>query len=88
MLLRFFTAVLVGALIGGCSGTPTGSYAVPQQRRDGEHRLTRSNPISHVVVIVQENRSFDNLFQFFPERTPSHGATVFTALKCRFNPLC
>ena len=31
-----------------------------------EHRHASSSPITHVVVIMQENRSFDNLFHGFP----------------------
>src|SRR5579864_8568676 len=29
-------------------------------------RKHKTTPITHVVVIIQENRSFDNLFQGFP----------------------
>ena len=31
-------------------------------------RAARSTPISHVIIIIQENRSFDNLFATFPRR--------------------
>jgi phospholipase C len=35
--------------------------------RPQAHRLaTTANPITHIVLIVQENRSFDNLFATFP----------------------
>ena len=38
------------------SGGPTGSYVVPA----GDHK------IKHVIVIMQENRSFDSYFGTFP----------------------
>ena len=31
------------------------------------HRGSGSSPIQHVIIIVQENRSFDNLFATFPK---------------------
>jgi phospholipase C len=30
------------------------------------HRPAQSSPIQHVVIVMQENRSFDNLFQGYP----------------------
>jgi phospholipase C len=46
--------------------------------RDAEHRRSRRGhlqwPIEHVVVVVQENRTVDNLFQFLPgANTQSYG---------------
>ncbi|MBV8721281.1 MAG: hypothetical protein JO277_03965, partial [Candidatus Eremiobacteraeota bacterium] len=56
--MKRFAVVLSAALIAGCSGSlsPTSQSALP-------HRLgnvSGSNQIKHVVIIVQENRSFDN----------------------------
>ncbi|HLY03900.1 MAG TPA: alkaline phosphatase family protein [Candidatus Cybelea sp.] len=39
----------------------------------GKHHTTGSSPIQHIVIIVQENRSFDNLFATFPG---ARGATT------------
>ena len=52
---------------GRVSGGPTGSYLVPA----GIHK------IKHVVVIMQENRSFDNYFGTFPgaDGIPMSGGT-------------
>jgi phospholipase C len=53
------------ALAAGCSpfSQATGNPVVSPY----PHRLgTSSNPIQHVVIIIQENRSFDNLFQGYP----------------------
>ena len=57
------------ALLAGCGGA---SLSLPQPMRDIRHRGTGSSPIQHVVLIIQENRSFDNLFAKFPG---AHGAT-------------
>jgi phospholipase C len=77
-LSRAFAAILVLALFG-CGGggasapIPTGNLTVRKQASD---------VIKHVVVIVQENRSFDNLFQGFPgadtvaSGTASDGTTI------------
>jgi phospholipase C len=62
--------LVLAMLVAGCSGTwvpnaaagrrvsggPTGSYVVP----DGIHK------IRHVIVIMQENRSFDGYFGTYP----------------------
>ncbi|MGC2361812.1 MAG: hypothetical protein WA428_05750, partial [Candidatus Cybelea sp.] len=55
-------ALIVAALgIAGCSfgGSANGSYApVPAKRVSSG----KSSPIKHVIVVIQENRTFDNLF--------------------------
>src|SRR5580704_2367156 len=55
------------ALLAACStqsSTPTVPVATRQAQR--AHQRTGSNPIQHVVVIVQENRTVDNIFNGFP----------------------
>lgn len=77
------TAVVFACMLAGCGGgggtSPTTPPATappvtsPKSARD---------VIKHVVVILQENRSFDNLFQGFPgadtvaSGTASNGSTV------------
>src|SRR5438105_8089460 len=61
------TALLVGMLV--CPrgwGQEINSQAAGQQVRTG------STPIQHVVFLIRENRSFDNLFGTFPN---ANGAT-------------
>ena len=52
---------LAGALLIGCAnGTPSSTPTPPNQIP------TASSTIKHIVIIMQENRSFDNLFNGFP----------------------
>jgi phospholipase C len=59
-----------------CSSGPS---AVPLRQSEGEngaaHRTTRlTTPIKHVVFIVQENRSFNNIFKGYPgAKTAKYG---------------
>ncbi|MBV9720101.1 MAG: hypothetical protein JOZ77_12340 [Candidatus Eremiobacteraeota bacterium] len=62
-------------LLSSCSGvTPGGTSAVSlSQQRESLNSGSGSSPIGHIVIIVQENRTFNNLFATFPGAT---GATV------------
>src|SRR6185437_8878754 len=44
----------------------------------------QSNPIKHIVYIVKENRTFDNLFGTFPG---ADGATTYTDPNGKVHPL-
>jgi phospholipase C len=70
-----FVLLVVSAAVVACSsdGNFGSSPALPQTR----HRSSPSTPIAHVVVIIQENRSFDNLFSTFPG---ANGTTVGEAI--------
>src|SRR5580693_270811 len=63
LMIRRLAAALAVAFASGCSApfsqTPAGASIAPGVVR----RAASSNPIKHIVIIVQENRSFDNLFQ-------------------------
>jgi len=66
-LARRAAALLVAFGLGGCSFTS--QSALPNMRSGAAlARLsgTGAGKITHVVYIVQENRSFDNLFQGYP----------------------
>ncbi|HEV3153819.1 MAG TPA: alkaline phosphatase family protein [Candidatus Baltobacteraceae bacterium] len=58
--------------LAGCAGASHGSSLpavftrTPAHTAGALHRAGTVNPIQHVVIIVQENRSFDNLFNGFP----------------------
>jgi phospholipase C len=80
--MRFFPAKtraaplgLMLAFIAGCSGNTAVSPVPPgAQKRVAMHRHASSNKIQHIVIIIQENRSFNNLFYGFPEaKTVKYG---------------
>jgi phospholipase C len=62
------SAVAVSLALGACSG---GSSSLPGALSLARHH-SGGSPIAHVVLIVQENRSFDDLFALFPG---ANGAT-------------
>ena len=70
-LLSVFISFYAAAALVSCT---SGYASVPslQPWAFGKPNGT-SQKIQHVVLIVQENRSFDNLFATFPR---AHGATV------------
>ncbi len=49
-------------LAAACSG---GSTAIPSSPITVPHQSSSGSPIQHVILIVQENRSFDNFFDCF-----------------------
>ena len=61
-------AAAVALLFCACNGG--GVSSVPA----GAASLARANKIQHIVIVVQENRSFNNLFYGFPgARTATYG---------------
>jgi phospholipase C len=63
-LARLGLALLAGVAIAGCGGssTPGGVQALPAIH----HLASSTSPIQHVIIVIQENRSFDDLFATFP----------------------
>jgi phospholipase C len=59
---RWLLPAALAAIAAGCGGGRGGS-AIPA---DPPSRAPRDSPITHVVIIVQENRTVDNLFYGFP----------------------
>ncbi len=60
-----FTAALAAALgLAACGGTIT-SGGLPLAFAQAKHG-TGSGYLQHVVIVIQENRSFDNFFSTFP----------------------
>jgi phospholipase C len=65
---------LAGATLAGCTGGPGSMLGVPQARDD---RQRTKSPIKHVVIIVQENRTFND---FFATYSGADGTTVGQAV--------
>ena len=66
--MRAFPALAMTAMIVACGG-PAGFGAPPYARSDAGavfNPATTKSPIKHVVILIQENRSFDNFFATFP----------------------
>ncbi len=66
-----FFLIVAGGSIVACNTFAGSSNGVPAGA-NGSHR-SASTPISHIVVIIQENRSFDDFFATFPG---ANGTTV------------
>ena len=67
--LAYSACVVLG--LGACTqGTSQSGNALPAARSANSNaavsRSSSSAPISHVIIVIQENRSFDNLFATFP----------------------
>ncbi|MBV9717981.1 MAG: hypothetical protein JOZ77_01570 [Candidatus Eremiobacteraeota bacterium] len=66
---RFFAQASVLAFVlalVGCSADPSTFAPSTHQNGPSISHVQGSSPIRHVVIIVQENRTFDNLFNGFP----------------------
>ena len=75
---RIATTLLSGAVAALllCACSTGGFSSVPQaaQSLTGVHHHASSGKIQHIVIIVQENRSFNNLFYGFPgAKTQTYG---------------
>ncbi|HYL27905.1 MAG TPA: alkaline phosphatase family protein [Candidatus Nitrosotalea sp.] len=67
--LRTLAACTAAALLlSACGGSAGGFSSVPRGPASHRHHGS-SMPIQHIVLIVQENRSFNNLFAGFPGAT-------------------
>ncbi|MFY9719680.1 MAG: hypothetical protein WAK16_08540, partial [Candidatus Cybelea sp.] len=67
-MLRSAIVVAMALVLSACGGSAGGSSPAPGAPPGGPGGPPgqRYRQIHHVVVIVQENRSVDNLFQGFP----------------------
>ncbi len=70
--LHLIASVLAAAVILSGCGAPT-SLPNGDSSLVGGHHRTSSTPIQHIILIVQENRTFNDLFATFPGTT---GTTV------------
>ncbi|MGB8908652.1 MAG: alkaline phosphatase family protein [Candidatus Cybelea sp.] len=73
MMLRVYFLCAVSAVLTACSGATNslGANALPAMRSPARAAAPATGSgsignIKHVVIIVQENHSFDNLFAHFP----------------------
>ncbi len=62
--IRAVALFLSAAMVSGCSSY--GSSLVGSRAGSAVHHRASSSPIQHIVIIMQENRSFDNMFYKYP----------------------
>jgi phospholipase C len=75
ILIRKLPAVLAAAAIAACAGAP----ALAQYSEHDRGRVQTATPIKHLVVIFQENVSFDHYFATYPAATNPSGEPQFQA---------
>jgi phospholipase C len=76
------------AVLSGCSAAGAGSSApsaVPLLRRPAP-RAAVGSYIKHVVIIVQENRTFDNIFHAYPGADSATYGYTHDGLRIRLKP--
>jgi phospholipase C len=82
--MRFRTIaslVLAGTVIAGCGGGG-GSAPVPATQQGSRRHTGSGSPIQHVVIVVQENRTFNDFFATYP------GSDGTITGKVEANPNC
>lgn len=88
----FIAASALALLIAGCGGNGPGSQlpassgsALSSASR--MHRNSSSGKIQHVIIVVQENRSFNNLFMGFKGATTSTYGYTSSGQKVTLQPI-
>ncbi|MBV8117769.1 MAG: hypothetical protein JOY69_05065 [Candidatus Eremiobacteraeota bacterium] len=79
-LLSVVVCVMSAAVLADCaaySGTPRSSGLMPAAQTAAES--LRPQYIKHVVIMIQENRSFDNFFAHFPGADGTRYGTMYDA---------
>jgi phospholipase C len=64
--VKRLAACAIAGVLAGCSPGAGGRIALPATPAARPYVLPVGNYIKHVVIVVQENRSFDNIFTDFP----------------------
>jgi phospholipase C len=59
-----FFALVAAAVLAACSGAGSSTPSLPAHSM--AHHRTGSSPIQHIVVVIQENRTFNDFFATFP----------------------
>ncbi len=94
MWSRLFANVAFGAVatfaVSACAGSPSPLIATPAAGAavgTAPNLANAASPIKHVIVIVQENRSFDNLFYGFPGADTATVGTLHDGTRVALAPV-
>ncbi|MBV8601632.1 MAG: hypothetical protein JO359_08740 [Candidatus Eremiobacteraeota bacterium] len=80
-----FVLVALAAVVAACGGTgSSGAAALPQAARS---RSSASSPIQHVVIVIQENRSFENFFAGYPGADAPMSGKLHTGATIQLKPI-
>jgi phospholipase C len=66
------STIAIAFVLSGCAGgqPPIGAPSAPQNSSASTHHSIRSSltkwPVTHLIVVIQQSRSFDDLFAGFP----------------------
>ncbi len=60
------TGLLTGIICTGCAGISASQFTSGRALLPARHSPVSSSPIQHVIIVLQENRSFDDFFATFP----------------------
>lgn len=70
-------------MVGASAAAAIGMYACGSDHNDtpqsAQNKLATATPIKHLVVIFNENVSFDHYFATYPNATNPAGEPAFTA---------
>ena len=86
---------LIALVLGGCSASaqspvvtsPASSYSSLARSDAARISANFTGPITHVIVMIQENRSFDNLFNGFPGANTVQSGLIHTGQLVALQPI-
>ena len=85
----FLASTIMAAMLDACAGSPSVPQGTPVVVDPGDPTTAArsASPIDHVIVVVQENRSFDNLFYGFPGADTATSGTLHDGTQVALKPI-
>jgi|HubBroStandDraft_6_1064221.scaffolds.fasta_scaffold00532_22 phospholipase C len=77
-----FSAVVAAAILGACGGGGASSSALSGSVSPQLGSPSSGSPIQHVVIMIQENRTFNDFFATYPGADGTTTAQVVAAPNC------
>jgi phospholipase C len=78
LLVSIIGALAASLALASCTGDSETASPLSAKVASASRSGYSSSPITHIIVVVQENRSVDNLFQFLPgANTQSYGLNLY-----------